>query len=170
VTVNPVVQQLRFEHEVIARGLADLRLVADALPDMPQVQREELVRVAVALFGRFEQHALQEERDVYPDVSRLLGDRRLTAAMTYDHRVLEAAASELAGIDPLDSPRLQALLYGLHTLLTAHMQKEEDIIFPMLELPTIDKTGRQQWLDEFPRPWDVQLAGARPLQDTLSRR
>jgi hypothetical protein len=165
-----VIQRLRIEHEVIARGLADLRLVADAIPGLPQVQRKELVRVAVAVFGRFEQHALEEERDVYPHVSRLLGDRRLTAAMIYDHRAFEAAAGELADIDPFDSPRLQALLYGLHTLLMAHMQKEEDIIFPMFELPTIDEASRQQWLDEVPRPWDVQFAQARPLQDTLSCR
>jgi len=165
VTANPVI-----EHEVIACGLADLRQVADALPDLPQVQREELVRVAVALFGRFEQHALEEERDVYSEVSRLLGDRRLTVAMSYDHRALEAAASALAGIDPLDSPLVQALLYGLHTLLIAHMQKEEEIIFPMLEQPTIDKAGGQQRLNEFLHPWDVQLPDARPLQDAFSRR
>lgn len=169
-THQPLVQQLRSEHTVIARGLADIRLVADALPELPQVQQQRLVRVAVALFRRFEQHALHEESDIYPDVSRLLGDRRLTTAMTYDHRALKAAASELAAIDPLDSPRLQALLYGLHTLLTAHMQKEEDIIFPMFELPTIDKAGQQQWLDDLPHPWDVQSAEARPLQDSLSRR
>jgi hemerythrin-like domain-containing protein len=168
--VSPVIQQLRLEHEWIARGLADLRLVADALPDLPQVERGELIRVAVALFRRFEQHTLEEERDIYTHVSRLLGDRRLTAAMIYDHRALKAAATELAGIDPLDSPRIQALLYGLHTLLTAHMQKEEEIIFPILEPPSIDSAGRQQRFDEFPRPWAVQSTAARPLQDTLSHR
>jgi hemerythrin superfamily protein len=131
---------------VIARGLADLRLVADALPEPQRTQRSELVRVAVVLFGRFEQHALEEELDIYPDVSRLLGDRRLAAAMTYDHRALKAAAAELAGIDPLDDPRLQALLYGLHTLLVVHREKEEEFIFPMLEEQT---TERAPLLYEF---------------------
>jgi hemerythrin-like domain-containing protein len=139
VTANGVIQRLRSEHVVIARGLADLRLVADALPEPRRTQRSELVRVAVVLFGRFEQHALEEELDIYPDVSRLLGDRRLAAAMTYDHRALKAAAAELAGIDPLDDPRLQALLYGLHTLLVVHREKEEEFIFPMLEEQTTER-------------------------------
>ena len=53
--------------------------------------------------------------------------------MTYDHRAVESAVADLAAADAFDSPRLEALLYGLHALLTAHMDKEEQIVFPLLE-------------------------------------
>ena len=168
-THRPLVQQLRSEHKVIARGLADIRLVADALPELSQAQHRELVRLAVTLFRRFDQHALEEERDIYPDVTRLLGNRGLAAAMTYDHRALRAASAELAGIDPLDSPRLQALLYGVHALLTAHMQKEEEIVFSMLEPPAINHAGHEEWLGEFAQPWEPQPSEADRLHEVVSR-
>ena len=126
-------QKLRVEHSKLARGFADLLLVTNALPELTEAQRVRLIRAAVALLRRFERHARAEERDVYPTVTKLLGDRRLEAAMTHDHRALESGVAELARIDPFDSPRLAALLYGLHALLTAHMQKEEQIVFPLLE-------------------------------------
>ena len=130
-------ERLRSEHTVIAGALADLRLLAGTLPDLPHADRTDLIRVTTGLLARFQEHALIEERDVYPAVTDILGTPCLEAAMTYDHRAVEVAAAELPGIDPLDISRLQALLYGLDTLVVAHMQKEAEIIFPMLNPPRI---------------------------------
>ena len=125
--------RLRFEHGVMARGLADVLVATSALRELSEIQRGSLIRVSIALFRRFERHARAEEREVYPVLSNLLGDDRLAAAMTYDHRAVESGVADLAATDPFDSPRLEALLYGLHALVTAHIDKEEQLVFPLLE-------------------------------------
>ncbi len=79
------------------------------------------------------------------------------ARAEHDHRALELGTAELAAFDLRDVPRLQALLYGLHTLLIAHMNKEDEIVFPMLEQLKIEPAGLQQRVAAIPPPWDVRL-------------
>lgn len=148
--------RLRAEHDLIAIELADLRRVADTLPELPLAARDSLIRVAIELCRRFERHAHNEERDVYPEVARLAGEQ-LAAVMRYDHRAVEAAAPVLAAIDPLDSPRLQALLYGLHTLISAHIDKEEQIVFPLLDPQSLQHSGKKIAAD-LPSPWEVRIS------------
>jgi hemerythrin-like domain-containing protein len=161
-------QHFRAEHARMARDLAEVRRMADELPELAQAQRSALVTVAVDLFRRFQRHALAEERDFYPKLTTLLGDPRPAAAMTYDHRALELGTAELAALHLLDVPRLQALLYGLHTLLTAHMRKEDEIVFPMLEQPKIETADLQRGVAKLPPPWDAQLSDWDPCARAAS--
>ena len=124
---------LRAEHDRIAEELGELRTAVDALPDLTDVCEHEVRLFTIDLMRRVVHHARTEERELYPAVARLLGCGPLVEAMLVDHRAMEGEARDLVRVEPGDRACLACAFHRIDALLTAHIAKEEAIVFPLLE-------------------------------------
>jgi DUF438 domain-containing protein len=126
-------RDFRSEHKQIVRDAEWMRLIAGRIPALSLEERRMLVRHALERLRRIGLHAIAEERVFYPVLSRLLGTRDVSNAMTVDHRFIHARMQYLAETDPASTAALQAILYGLHAVITTHVQKEDEILAPLVE-------------------------------------
>jgi hypothetical protein len=126
-------RDFRYEHEQIVRDAEWMRLMASRVPSLSIEERRALVAQAVAVLRRIGIHVAAEERLFYPVLARLLGTPRIGDAMTADHRYVHARTQYLAGTDPASTAALQAILYGLHAVITTHVQKEDEILMPLVK-------------------------------------
>jgi iron-sulfur cluster repair protein YtfE (RIC family) len=126
-------RDFRSEHKQIVRDAEWMRLMAGRIPALSLEERRVLVRDALERLRRIGLHAIAEERVFYPVLSRLLGTRNVGNAMTVDHRFIHARMQYLAETDPASTAALQAILYGLHAVITTHVQKEDEILAPLVE-------------------------------------
>jgi iron-sulfur cluster repair protein YtfE (RIC family) len=124
----------RDEHRHLLVHVDEIRIAASEVTELSVEERELVVhRVLDFLRGTLLPHAAWEEQVLYTAVGELLGDRRATATMTRDHIVIGRMIEALEEADLSDVTRIQELLYGLHALITAHFEKEEEIYLPLLE-------------------------------------
>jgi hypothetical protein len=127
-------------HEAHARLRERAELLADAakvLPAVSPTERESL-RDDIVEFLREQvvPHTVLDERVLFPEVSRRLGDPLATATMNYDHVAIRDWIDDVAAADLDDTARLQQLLYGLHALIQVHIWKEERLYLTLLESPS----------------------------------
>jgi hemerythrin-like domain-containing protein len=127
------VNTLHAEHDRIGEELAGLRVIVASLADLPDAREREVRLLATDLLRRIVHHAGVEERDLYPEVQRLLGCGPLVEAMVFEHRAVEGEACELVRIDADDRARFACVFNRLDALVTTHIAKEESIVFPLLE-------------------------------------
>lgn len=160
-------RQLRREHRAIEEELAQLRVVLAALPDLRPAQRQELATLAAGLVRNLGRHAELEELEVYPVVTRRIGDRRLAEAMIADHREVGAIAAELAEIGFDDPDRLGPLLHRLDAIVALHIAKEETIVFPLLGAPGAERRSHPARGRTGPR--GVRAAAGRAVAKEGSR-
>jgi hemerythrin superfamily protein len=126
-------RSLRAEHDHIDEELDALRTVVDALAGLTEAREQEVRLLIADLMRRVVHHARIEERELYPTVRRRLGCSPLVEAMLFDHRAIQGHACELVRVEPGDCTRLTCAFHRLDALLTAHIAKEEAIVFPLLE-------------------------------------
>jgi iron-sulfur cluster repair protein YtfE (RIC family) len=126
-------RDFRSEHEQIVRDVEWMRLMADRVPALSLEERRQLVVQALESLRRIGLHAAAEERVFYPVLARLLGTQGVGDAMAADHRYIHARMQYLAETDPASTAALQALLYGLHAVITTHIQKEDEVLTPLVE-------------------------------------
>lgn len=126
-------RDFRSEHEQIVRDAEWMRLMAGRIPALSLEERRTLVRDALECLHRIGLHAAAEERVFYPVLARLLGAHDVGSAMTVDHQFVHARMQYLAETDPASTAALQAILYGLHAVITTHVQKEDEILAPLVE-------------------------------------
>lgn len=124
---------LHGEHERILRDAEWMHASARRLPDLSRAERQELVAETLERLRRIGVHMAAEERLFYPVLARLLGTPRVGHAMTADHAFVHARMQYLAETDPASTAALQAILFGLHAIITTHVRKEEQILMPLLE-------------------------------------
>ena len=110
------VRSLHEEHTQIAEELAQLRKAIDA---------HRLAELA----ARLRAHADAEERELFPALALRLGSGPLLEAMRLDHRAIE---NELRSFPRGDDELQLRELDRLDALVTAHMAKEEEILFPLV--------------------------------------
>lgn len=136
------VQSLREDHRLLQRQVDKLCEAARAVEaldvDGRRAVQEHLVDF---LRERVVPHTRIDERVLYPEVTRRLGDPLATASMNYDHLAIRRWIEDIAETDPHDSGRLQQLLYGLHALIAVHMWKEDELYFAALESPSWPSTS-----------------------------
>jgi hemerythrin-like domain-containing protein len=109
---------------------------ARRLPHAGAVERRALLGdVMRFLRDEIVPHTRLDERVLYPEVNARLGNPLATATMNYDHVAIRGLIDDLeaAGID--DTDELQALLYGLCSLIHVHIWKEERLYLAMLDSP-----------------------------------
>jgi len=129
--------KLHAEHEDIARSLEGLRAIADQLDDAPPRRAAALIADASAIVARdIVVHEQQDERAVYPELTRVLRDGHGLAAMSRAHREILHLARLLdriaAGLTPEDADRhlvrdAQRVIESIEALVRIHNAQEEDI-------------------------------------------
>lgn len=129
--------RLRAEHERLAPVLDRLNEVADRLPLMGGAEASRALRDLDALLReQLLPHELDDDREVYPSVSALLGGDDPMGAMSRTHREIfllhRRFSAGAAGLDPQtpDSGALrdaQRTLHALGAILRLHFAQEEEI-------------------------------------------
>lgn len=129
-----VTDPIRRDHAEFREYVDHVRLAARELPRLSSEEREALVgRVLDFCQGTLVPHAEAEEHVLYPQVAKLLGAPEATAPMIEDHELIREYVSSLSATKRDDIELLQELLYGLHALVSAHLRKEEELYFPLLD-------------------------------------
>ncbi len=136
-------EPLRAEHRDLVPKLDALRALGAGL-DTWEPGREDEVLAEVIVMLRHHQlpHARAEEALLYPAVEQAMNAPGAMATMIADHREIarriEALAGTGAAIDgktprPDQLEDLRAQLLGLWAILLLHLEKEEDILLPILD-------------------------------------
>jgi iron-sulfur cluster repair protein YtfE (RIC family) len=123
---------LHSEHEQIVLDAEWMRFQAGRLPALSLAERRTLVDETLERLRAIGRHTAAEERVFYPILARLLGTARIGDALAADHRYVHARMQYLADTDPASTAALQAILYGLHAVITTHIQKEDEILAPVV--------------------------------------
>jgi iron-sulfur cluster repair protein YtfE (RIC family) len=133
----------RMEHAGLHREAAQLARVgsgvsawsASATPDT-------LRRVRAFLHDQLLGHLRAEETVVYPAMDELLGVEQFTISMRADHDAIRQRADALTAViddvgqGPPSTAQAEALrehLYGLWAIVDLHLDKEEQILFDLLD-------------------------------------
>jgi iron-sulfur cluster repair protein YtfE (RIC family) len=124
---------LQGEHEQILRDAEWMRLQAARVPSLSLEERQALVTEALERLRRIGIHTAAEESIFYPVLARLLGTAKIGEALAADHRYVHARMQYLAETDPASTAALQAILYGLQAVITTHIEKEDEILLPLVE-------------------------------------
>jgi len=147
----------RVEHAVLRREAAHLARVASALsewsvPDTP----DQLERIRGFLHGRLLPHARAEEAALYPIMNKLMATEQFIITMQADHDAIRGRAEALTtliaalGQGPPTASQTEALrehLYGLWAIVDLHLDKEEHLLFDLLDArltPTDARTLKRQ--------------------------
>jgi iron-sulfur cluster repair protein YtfE (RIC family) len=134
---------LRSEHAGLRRETAHLARVASAIgswstPDVP----EQLTEIRGFLSARLLPHTRAEEAVLYPMMDKVMAAEQATATMVADHRVIHQRADALDELignvgsgppTPAEAEALREHLYGLWAIVELHLDKEEEILFGMLD-------------------------------------
>lgn len=129
-----VTDPIRRDHAEFGEHVDFVRFAAREVPRLSREEREALVgRVLDFCQGTLVPHAAAEEHVLYPQVAKLLGAPEATAPMIEDHELIREYVASLSATERDDIERLQELLYGLHALVSAHLRKEEELYFPLLD-------------------------------------
>ncbi|MFF8846321.1 hemerythrin domain-containing protein [Streptomyces sp. NPDC015127] len=100
----------------------------DGLPAADPKRRELADQLTLELV----RHSVAEEQYLYPAVRRYVdGGDDLADQELADHAEIEHMLKELEACRPVDD-RFDALLAGLRTSVTSHVQEEENRLFPLL--------------------------------------
>ncbi|HET8651750.1 MAG TPA: hemerythrin domain-containing protein [Gaiellaceae bacterium] len=127
-------EPLRARHDDLRPRIDQIGSVARLVPELDPAARVAAVHPVLAfLRGDLWRHAEAEERWLYPEVAHRLRHPMATATMKLDHTILREWVDELAADDGRDADSLQATLYGIQSLLQAHLRKEEELYLPQLE-------------------------------------
>jgi iron-sulfur cluster repair protein YtfE (RIC family) len=162
----------RVEHAGLRREAAGVARVAAGLsawsaPTSP----DELRVVGEFLHDRLLPHMQAEETVVYPALDELLGVEQFTVGMRADHDAIRHRADALialiadVGQGPPTPPQAEALrehLYGLWAIVDLHLDKEERMLFDLLDarLTTADVEALHD------RTGSLAAAAERPLTHT----
>lgn len=136
-------QALREEHQLLLREIEKLVVVADGVGELTakQLQRE-IDEIYDFLAHRLILHGQAEEEVLYPAIGRALGTPQATIAMSRDHAEVSRLTERLRilrarilkpDFDSFSVKELRRTLYGLHSTLTLHLAKEEEIYLPILD-------------------------------------
>ncbi|EPJ41619.1 putative hemerythrin-like protein [Streptomyces afghaniensis 772] len=119
-----VIQELTADH----REVEDLFSQIEALPEADERRRELADRLTMELI----RHSVAEEEYLYPTVRRYVdGGDDLADKEIADHSEVERMLKELEDCRPGDG-RFDTLILRLKNSVTAHVNDEENRLFPML--------------------------------------
>ncbi|HET9917670.1 MAG TPA: hemerythrin domain-containing protein [Candidatus Binatia bacterium] len=148
-----VTQALREEHQFLHRQIARLLVVADSVGDLsPNQLQRGIDEVYDFLAHRLIPYAEAEEEVLYPALCKALGTPQATITMSRDHVEISRRTEELrilrgriqeADFDLFGVKELRRTLYGLHSILTLHLAKEEEIYLPILDNSLNDAEAHQ---------------------------
>jgi iron-sulfur cluster repair protein YtfE (RIC family) len=131
-----------FRHHELRSELEQLRLWADEIGIVPRATVQRRLDAAnELLMARLLPHALAEEETLYPAVKRFVGAHAIEM-LQRDHGEMMKLTAELNAlrravcadeIGPRFAIEARRILYGLSVLAELHFEKEEEIVFPVLD-------------------------------------
>ncbi|NKZ06853.1 hemerythrin domain-containing protein [Actinomadura latina] len=139
---EPVTQPLRDEHKELMPHIEELRAAGDAVGNAQWKDlRAKTATAHTFLAGHLVPHAQAEDKVLYAEIDRLLGNVPVTATMRRDHVEVEKLTAELETLQgQLTKPPnaqaqrdLRRVLYGSYTLVKLHFAKEEEVYLPILD-------------------------------------
>lgn len=130
------------EHRELTRGISHIHEAADTVgvashADVRRATRDVLAWATTTL----EPHLAWEESWLYPQVEGVTGTQWSTRAARFDHRQLEALVARLRLHEataahlwtPTTTGELRCDLIALEALIRAHLDREETLLFPVLD-------------------------------------
>ena len=140
-------------HKTLATQLERVIEVAASVGEAPpDLLQRNVEHVYDFLYHHLLPHALAEEQALYPLVGKILGTPQATTTMSCDHAAISRLVNELrtviddSRLSGLSSDRvreLPRLLYSIHTLVTHHLAKEEEVYFPLLDIGLTEAEAHQ---------------------------
>lgn len=148
-----IAEHLREEHDEFRPLVEEVRRTVDRIvsesPDgLSDEVNRQIEETKLFLRRQLLPHAEVEERALYPVVAGILGGKGATESMSHDHKSLRRftdklfSLTELEGelsttgsstpVAPAKFAELLRVLYGLHALISLHLEKEEQIYLPLL--------------------------------------
>ena len=134
---NDLRARLEAEHAQLRPLIARLQRAADALDALPPTTvRESLADLSDELEDRLLRHEQMEESSVYPSLAGVIGGGDPMAVLSGSHREIfhlvrllrrMGGGIDADGADPDELRDIRRVLYGLHAILTLHMDQEEEI-------------------------------------------
>lgn len=116
------------EHADLRDQVEHFPVIARELRLMDTHERVEAVEVIVGfLADMLLPHCAAEERVLYPEAARLLGEEDASDTVASDREQVRSLLGRLADADADDVGTLQEILFALHALLAAHMWREEEV-------------------------------------------
>lgn len=141
--MTTLTQPLRDEHKELYPHIEVLKIAGMAIHGKLDQNGRELIDESYEFLSKhLLPHARAEEAVLYPAVQKAMGSRHATATMSRDHVEVEALTDELADLrKQISGPdigvtlanELKRVLYGLHTLVNVHFNKEEEVYLPLLD-------------------------------------
>ena len=139
------------EHAALRDRVEHLPVVAAELPGIAPDGRFEVVeRVAAFLAEILLPHCAAEERVLYPEAARLLGEADDSDAVASDREQVRGLLGRLAAVDVRDAGAIQEILYALHALLQSHIWREEEVYLKLAAAPdqeraddVLERAGRR---------------------------
>lgn len=124
----------------LADEVGYLPIAAHDLPELDYGERIELVEQVVAFLAEaLLPRAYAEERVLYPELGRLLGDPDAAAPVARDRAETRRLLRELAATDVNATGRLQEILYALNALLLAHFWRTEEAYLRLSEEESVEQ-------------------------------
>jgi iron-sulfur cluster repair protein YtfE (RIC family) len=140
---NTFTQPLRDEHQELRPQIERLRLFADAVGELSlEAIRQDIDTASAFLTYQLIPHAQAEEQVLYPAIGRIARAPIMTETMSCDHREIIRLTTALVDLRAQVDGRswsaeqesaLRQFLYGLYTLITLHLAKEEEVYLPLLD-------------------------------------
>jgi regulator of cell morphogenesis and NO signaling len=141
--MNTFLDTLRTEHQHALRELAALNNTAESLREHGYFEDAvERMRKSVLFINTdIRTHNEREEEYLFPEMERLLPAAGPTSVMRSEHRALWDALTslerELTPLQPDAEPEsirsICSYAFAIVRLLTDHISKEDNILFPMAE-------------------------------------
>lgn len=147
-------ERLKSEHAELVPYIERLETAASWLADKaPAQQREELVHLDEMLRRQLLPHEQGDERELYPEVAKLLPGEDPLATMSRTHRevfhlagLFSRIVAELprAGPSSEELGELTRLLFSLTAILRLHFAQEEEIFESLADEPAAERETQRR--------------------------
>jgi hemerythrin-like domain-containing protein len=151
--MGDITEPLREEHKQLAPEIERLRIAADSVGEGTLERlRREIDKIQDFLTHRLLPHALAEEEVLYVTVGTFYGTLQATATMSRDHAEISRLTEQLrrlrsdlmgSSLDTEKANELRLVLYSLYALVKAHLAKEEEVYFPLLDARLSEEEAHQ---------------------------
>ena len=131
------------EHRELVPGLNRIHDVACSVGSVPTPELgKELREVLAWVDGVLRPHAAWEENWLYPELDERAGTPWATRLLQFEHQQIRTMTSRVAedyvhlhefGHGSSDAPSIRGHLFGLEALLSAHVEREERFVLPLLD-------------------------------------
>lgn len=130
------------EHRELGRGITSIREAADGMELTVAQDVDHRLRGVLDWFEtRFKAHLAWEDAWLFPQLDGLVGTEWVGRIVRFEHEQIRCAFGELEterhGLPALPDREalrdIRARLYGLESLVRAHVEREEWLLFPVLD-------------------------------------